>query len=163
MAVTVRSAPNRRRSRGTQCESERWWSAMAGAAPACAPWTGTAMVRGRGAWPQRTFWSAATTGSGASFARGGRRGAMAVASAFLDPSGVCDRLIFCATYSSVVRRSAPNMADRVKIQAVPRTILGKKVRQLRRQGRLPANVYGRAVESVAIDIEAREFIRNTKT
>jgi large subunit ribosomal protein L25 len=54
------------------------------------------------------------------------------------------------------------MADRVKIQAAPRTILGKQVRQLRRQGRLPANVYGRALDSVSIDIDAREFTRNTK-
>ncbi|MBI2765752.1 MAG: 50S ribosomal protein L25 [Chloroflexi bacterium] len=54
------------------------------------------------------------------------------------------------------------MADRVNIAARPRTVLGKKVKQLRRQGTLPANVYGRGLESVAIEVEAREFSRNIK-
>ncbi len=55
------------------------------------------------------------------------------------------------------------MAERVTIQAAPRAVLGKKVRQLRRQGRLPANVYGRGIESRAIDIDAREFSRTIKS
>lgn len=54
------------------------------------------------------------------------------------------------------------MADRAVISADPRTVLGKKVKQLRRAGRLPANVYGRGIASTAIDIEAREFNRNVK-
>jgi large subunit ribosomal protein L25 len=55
------------------------------------------------------------------------------------------------------------MAERVIIKAAPRAVLGKKVRQLRRQGRLPANVYGRGIESRAIDIDAREFARTIKS
>jgi len=54
------------------------------------------------------------------------------------------------------------MAERVTIQAVSRAILGKQVKQLRRQGRLPANVYGKGLQSVAIDIDAREFSRSIK-
>ena len=54
------------------------------------------------------------------------------------------------------------MADRAIIVAAPRTILGKKVKQLRRNGRLPANVYGKGVASTAIDIDSREFGRNIK-
>jgi large subunit ribosomal protein L25 len=54
------------------------------------------------------------------------------------------------------------MADRVTIAALPRTVLGKQVKRLRRDGRLPANVYGKGIPSVAIDIEAREFLRNIK-
>jgi large subunit ribosomal protein L25 len=54
------------------------------------------------------------------------------------------------------------MADRAVIQAVPRTVLGKQVKQLRRQGRLPGNVYGKGLESRAIDIDSREFSRNIK-
>ena len=54
------------------------------------------------------------------------------------------------------------MSDRVKIEAEPRTVLGKQVKQLRLQGRLPANIYGRALESRAIDVDAREFARNIK-
>lgn len=55
------------------------------------------------------------------------------------------------------------MAERVTIKAAPRTVLGKKVRQLRRQGRLPGNVYGRGIESCAVDIDAREFARTIKS
>lgn len=55
------------------------------------------------------------------------------------------------------------MAERVTIKAAPRAVLGKKVRQLRRQGRLPGNVYGRGIESRAVDIDAREFGRAVKS
>lgn len=54
------------------------------------------------------------------------------------------------------------MAERAVIQASPRTVLGKKVKQLRRTGVLPANVYGRAIPSQALEIDAREFSRNMK-
>jgi large subunit ribosomal protein L25 len=54
------------------------------------------------------------------------------------------------------------MADRAVIQAAPRTVLGKQVKQLRREGRLPANVYGKGLESKAIEIDGREFSRNIK-
>lgn len=54
------------------------------------------------------------------------------------------------------------MAERAVIVAAPRTILGKKVKQLRRQGRLPANVYGKGIPSTALDLDAREFSRNIK-
>jgi large subunit ribosomal protein L25 len=54
------------------------------------------------------------------------------------------------------------MAERAAITAAPRTVLGKKVKRLRRDGRLPANVYGKGIASTAIDIEAREFTRNIK-
>lgn len=54
------------------------------------------------------------------------------------------------------------MAERTTIAAEPRTILGKRVKQLRRQGRLPANVFGRGLESTAIDVDAREFSRSVK-
>lgn len=37
----------------------------------------------------------------------------------------------------------------------PRTTLGKRVARLRREGVLPANVFGRGIESVAVQIDAR--------
>ncbi len=43
----------------------------------------------------------------------------------------------------------------------PRTVLGKKVKQLRRQGTLPANVFGRGLESTAVQmntVEARKML-----
>jgi large subunit ribosomal protein L25 len=55
------------------------------------------------------------------------------------------------------------MADRAALSATPRTVLGKKVKQLRRQGILPANVYGRSLDSTAIQVDAREFAHNIKT
>jgi large subunit ribosomal protein L25 len=55
------------------------------------------------------------------------------------------------------------MAERVTIAAEPRAILGKKVSLLRRQGRLPANVFGKGLQSLAIDLDAREFGRTIKS
>jgi large subunit ribosomal protein L25 len=40
--------------------------------------------------------------------------------------------------------------------AEPRLLLGKAVSRLRRQGVLPANIYGRGLESTAVQIEARD-------
>lgn len=55
------------------------------------------------------------------------------------------------------------MSERVVIQAAQRTVLGKKVARLRREGRLPANVYGKGIQSQAIDLDAREFSRTIKS
>lgn len=55
------------------------------------------------------------------------------------------------------------MADRAVIEAAPRTVLGKKVKQLRREGRLPANVFGRGVDSTAVEVDARTFGHTIKT
>ncbi len=50
------------------------------------------------------------------------------------------------------------MSTRVQLQAEPRTVLGKKVRQLRRSGMLPATVYGNKMEPQSIQLSAHEFI-----
>jgi large subunit ribosomal protein L25 len=55
------------------------------------------------------------------------------------------------------------MAERVVIKAAARTVVGKKVATLRRNGRLPGNVYGSGIESRAVDIDAREFSRTIKS
>lgn len=49
------------------------------------------------------------------------------------------------------------MAERVSIPARKREVLGKKVRHLRRDGRLPANIFGKGLESVAIELDAHGF------
>ena len=54
------------------------------------------------------------------------------------------------------------MADRMTLAAEPRAIVGKKVKQLRRAGRLPANVFGKGLESKSVDLDAREFSRILK-
>ena len=45
------------------------------------------------------------------------------------------------------------MAD-IILHAEPRTILGKKVALLRRDGRLPANIYGHNIASTAISVNS---------
>jgi large subunit ribosomal protein L25 len=54
------------------------------------------------------------------------------------------------------------MAERIALAARPRSVLGKGVRHLRREGILPANVYGKGVESRALELDAREIQRVLK-
>ena len=49
------------------------------------------------------------------------------------------------------------MADRAVLEANSRSVIGKKVKNLRRAGRIPATVYGHDVESVSIEVDARAF------
>ncbi len=49
------------------------------------------------------------------------------------------------------------MADRIKLEARHRTVLGKKVKQIRRMGNLPATVYGHEVVPESIEVDARMF------
>jgi|DewCreStandDraft_2_1066082.scaffolds.fasta_scaffold01610_18 large subunit ribosomal protein L25 len=48
--------------------------------------------------------------------------------------------------------------ERIELRVARRQVLGKKVRQLRRQGITPANVYGRHVESVAVQVPTQEVL-----
>lgn len=43
--------------------------------------------------------------------------------------------------------------DRITLDAKPRTVLGKKVRFMRRNGVIPVNVFGHNVSSLALEIE----------
>jgi len=54
------------------------------------------------------------------------------------------------------------MAERAVLQAELRSVLGKKVSSLRRQGVLPGNVYGRGLASVAVQLDNREFQRTVR-
>lgn len=54
-------------------------------------------------------------------------------------------------------------ATRPELNVSPRQVLGKKVRGLRRQGIIPANVYGRGLESRAIQAPAEDLLRLLKT
>ena len=49
------------------------------------------------------------------------------------------------------------MSTRPVVSAEPREVVGKKVSTLRRQGILPAVVYGQEQESQAIQLDARDF------
>ncbi len=47
---------------------------------------------------------------------------------------------------------------KVELKVSPREVLGKKVKALRREGVIPANVYGHALESVAIQISKEDLV-----
>lgn len=47
--------------------------------------------------------------------------------------------------------------QREKVTVQKRTIAGKKVKKLRREGTLPANVYGKDIKSVAVQLLTSEF------
>jgi large subunit ribosomal protein L25 len=49
------------------------------------------------------------------------------------------------------------MAEAQKIAVRPRTVLGKKVGRLRREGRLPGVVYGLHADSLPVDIDQHDF------
>lgn len=49
------------------------------------------------------------------------------------------------------------MATRTMLNLQDRQVVGKKVKQLRRQGILPATVYGKGVGPFAVQLEARTF------
>jgi large subunit ribosomal protein L25 len=51
------------------------------------------------------------------------------------------------------------MSKRPAIEAVAREIKGRKVKALRRQGLIPANIFGKKTDSVAIHVKAADFIR----
>lgn len=54
------------------------------------------------------------------------------------------------------------MPEQVKFAVEPRQVMGKKVRQLRRRGVLPGNVFGHGRESRPIQFDAYEFSRFLK-
>jgi large subunit ribosomal protein L25 len=49
------------------------------------------------------------------------------------------------------------MADRMKLDLENRTLTGKKVNRLRREGLLPATVYGKGVGPFTVQLDARTF------
>ena len=54
------------------------------------------------------------------------------------------------------------MPEQVKFAVAPREITGKKVRQLRRRGILPGNIFGHGRESRPIQFDAHEFSKFLK-
>jgi len=48
---------------------------------------------------------------------------------------------------------------KVELTVSPREVLGKKVKRLRREGIIPANVYGRALDSAAIQVVRDDLVR----
>ena len=44
-----------------------------------------------------------------------------------------------------------------KLKVEKRTVLGKKVKMLRKEGILPANIYGKGIKSIAVQVPYKEF------
>ncbi len=49
------------------------------------------------------------------------------------------------------------MSETFTLSLEPRLVLGKKVKRLRRSGLLPATVYGKGVEPIAVQVDVRSF------
>jgi large subunit ribosomal protein L25 len=49
------------------------------------------------------------------------------------------------------------MDEQITLAAQRRTLLGKKVGRLRRRGIIPANIYGRGMESIPVQIDVRDL------
>lgn len=47
--------------------------------------------------------------------------------------------------------------NRPKLEAIKREITGRKVKKLRREGLLPANVYGKTTKSLALELPIKDF------
>lgn len=52
----------------------------------------------------------------------------------------------------------PSM-DKLSLHAEERQILGKKVKKLRRDGKLPGHVFGKGVEGEAVSVGAKDFLK----
>jgi large subunit ribosomal protein L25 len=50
------------------------------------------------------------------------------------------------------------MADKLSLDVQNRTVIGKKVKDLRKQGLLPATIYGKGVGPFSVQIEQRTFL-----
>lgn len=49
------------------------------------------------------------------------------------------------------------MPKRYTLSAEPRTVVGKQVKQLRRNGQVPATIYGHKVDAVSVSVPSHEF------
>lgn len=47
--------------------------------------------------------------------------------------------------------------EKIKLSATKRTTAGRKVKKLRKEGILPANIYGKKVASLAVQVDKKEF------
>ena len=52
-----------------------------------------------------------------------------------------------------------NKMANLKLSAKPRKILGRKVKKIRREGILPANLYGKKIKSQALELPTAEFLK----
>ena len=46
-----------------------------------------------------------------------------------------------------------------QLSATPRALTGRKVKQLRRQGLIPANLFGKKIDSIAVQVDTKQFTK----
>ncbi len=51
------------------------------------------------------------------------------------------------------------MADKLSLDAQKRQVLGKKVKKLRKDGQLPAHVYGKGLETEVVSVDGKTFLK----
>lgn len=49
--------------------------------------------------------------------------------------------------------------EKILLNSEPRQVLGKNVKKLRREGKLPANLFGKDIKSTAVQVDSKEFSR----
>lgn len=52
--------------------------------------------------------------------------------------------------------------DRLSLQAQERTILGKKVKKIRKDGKLPGHVYGKGIATEVVSVDGKTFLKTFK-
>jgi len=52
----------------------------------------------------------------------------------------------------------PDKKEKVKLVVEKRKVTGKKVKILRRDGLLPANIYGKKIKSLAVQLAVKDFL-----
>lgn len=55
--------------------------------------------------------------------------------------------------------SKDKIMDRLSLNAEERIILGKKVKHLRKEGKLPAHVFGKGVETEVVSVDGKTFLK----
>ncbi|OGE43895.1 hypothetical protein A3B45_02600 [Candidatus Daviesbacteria bacterium RIFCSPLOWO2_01_FULL_39_12] len=61
--------------------------------------------------------------------------------------------------ASVVNYHEYKIMDKLSLLAEERTILGKKVKKLRRDGKLPGHVFGKGVDGEAVTVDSKDFLK----
>ncbi|OGK14503.1 hypothetical protein A3C98_05640 [Candidatus Roizmanbacteria bacterium RIFCSPHIGHO2_02_FULL_37_15] len=57
------------------------------------------------------------------------------------------------------KKTQQNGQDKLSLNVTPRTTFGKKLKKVRKEGLIPANIYGRDFKSQAVSVSFKEFIK----
>lgn len=54
------------------------------------------------------------------------------------------------------------LSEKITLQVQPRTVFGKKLRKLRHEGVIPANIFGPEFKSTSINVQFKDFVKTYK-